>query len=120
MRFCAVGLAGFAVDALVLLFAMKKLGMGPITGRCISIAAAMVSTWLLNRVFTFRISSPIRVDELIRYASAKGVGLVANLARSSLMVWMGSTDSYPLFALIVASSASMAINYTLVKCFVFR
>lgn len=119
LRFGVVGVIGFAVDAVVLYIVMKGFGAGPLSGRAVSIAAAMTSTWLLNRIFTFRVKSPARPNEVVRYAAVKGVGLIANLSVYSGLVLVSPSHAYPLVPLIVASFASMAINFSLVKRFVF-
>lgn len=118
--FGVVGFIGFAVDAVVLYVVMKGFGAGPLSGRVVSIFAAMMTTWYLNRVFTFQVKSRARPEEIVRYAAVKGIGLFANLGIYTAIVLASPPDAYPLVALVVASLASMIINFSLVKRFVFH
>ena len=117
--FGAVGVIGFAVDAIILFIAIAFAGAGPFSGRFISISAAMMTTWYLNRTLTFRVKSDNLVSEVARYAFAKAVGLLANLSIYSAIVLLTPDRAYPLFALIAASGASLVINFGLVRRFVF-
>lgn len=119
VKFGVVGVIGFLVDAAVLFLAMRLLAADPFSGRVASIAAAMLTTWILNRRFTFSAKSGAIVQELARYAIVKGVGLAANLSIYAVMVLLISKDAYPLVPLIVASAASLVVNFALVKRFVF-
>lgn len=117
--FGSVGVIGFAVDAALLFVAIEFAGAGPITGRFISIFGAMMTTWRLNRTFTFSITSGSSFSEIVRYASAKAAGLVANLTIYTAIVLVTPEHAFPLVALVVASGASLLINFALVKRYVF-
>ena len=54
MRFCVVGGAGFVVDAGVLYALVGLAHMGPVPARLCSFVVAMLTTWTLNRLWTFR------------------------------------------------------------------
>ncbi len=117
--FGIVGLTGFAADAIVLYVLMNGFGAGAFSGRVVSISAAMLTTWLLNRIFTFAVKTRVTRTEIFRYIAVKCFGLAANLAIYTAIVFLTPRGQYPLMALIVASIASMVINYSMVKRFVF-
>jgi len=54
IKFGIVGVIGFVVDAGVLTLCMQSFGMGPYEGRGVSFLIAVTTTWLCNRLFTFR------------------------------------------------------------------
>ena len=63
-----VGVIGFIIDATVLTVLVVRLGMTPLTGRCISFSAATLVTWLLNRRIVFFSRSDSRSGLYREYA----------------------------------------------------
>jgi putative flippase GtrA len=106
-RFGAVGVAGFAVDFLVLAAALAA-GLGPFAGRALSFFAAVFSTYLLNANFTFGAGDRIGPRTFALYLAASLGGLAANLLAYVLLVWAGAPA---LAALAVASLCGMTLNY---------
>src|SRR5262249_9205064 len=53
MRFCCAGGLGFVIDFTVLK-SVVHLGVNPIAARCVSFSVAVVATWLVNRIWTFK------------------------------------------------------------------
>ena len=92
--FGGVGVIGFAVDAIILFVAIEFGGAGPLIGRVFSIFAAMMTTWYLNRTFTFGTASHSYFSEIARYALAKGAGLAANLSIYTAIVLMTPVNDY--------------------------
>jgi putative flippase GtrA len=87
IRFGMVGVAGFTVDAAVLHAMVDLFGLNPFTGRLVSFSVAVVTTWLLNRSFTFRHQTshgPIR--QAMLYAAVQGAGGLANIAAYSVAI----------------------------------
>jgi putative flippase GtrA len=119
VKFSVVGVIGFLVDAAVLFASMRYLGAGPLAGRAASVPAAMISTWLLNRAFTFAVRRRASAREAARYALAKGAGLLANLSIYSAIVFLIPQNGYPLMALVAATGAAAILNFALLRKFVF-
>lgn len=121
VSFGSVGVAGLVVDAAVLAFSIGWLG--PWWGRAVSFVAAVLTTWLLNRRYTFR-DRPSRYrlrSELPRYFAAMGVGGSVNYAvYAGVLALFGSAGLVPFAALALGSVAGMAINLTLAHYAVFR
>jgi putative flippase GtrA len=117
-RFLIVGVAGFLADAAVLA-AMLSAGLDPFVARIISIAAAMLLTWRLNRAFTFGPSKGSEVAEGARY------GLV--VATASTLNWLVYSAALllvpampPHLALVIGSVAALGFSYTGFARFAFR
>jgi putative flippase GtrA len=119
VSFGIVGFLGFAVDAIFLFVAIKGFGFSSVEGRIASISAAMLTTWVLNRIFTFKVASKAKSSEFAWYAASKSVGLAVNMLIYAAILQTLPTEGYPLFALVIASFASLTINFILVKRFVF-
>lgn len=120
LLFAVVGTVGFIVDAGVLL-AVETL-LGAYLGRILSFSAAVFSTWLLNRSWTFRDrhSGTSALREFMRYFCVCLGGGSLNLAVYSLLVWWFSWQGQTLLLAVAAGSlAGMAVNYLLSKYLVF-
>ena len=121
LRFGAVGIAGFVVDAGVL--ALLLGAVGPWWGRAVSFVAATAVTWLLNRRLTFadRSSRRGKAAEFLHYLLAVLGGGAVNYAVYSLMLWrFGTEGSLPILAVAVGSLAGMALNLLVLLRAVFR
>ncbi|GAB4518818.1 MAG: hypothetical protein Kow00133_04160 [Amphiplicatus sp.] len=120
IRFAAVGVIGFAVDAAVLYILLISALAGPITGRALSVSAAMTTTWLLNRSFTFNAGTSPTLAEGVGYALIKGVGLALNFGVYALLVFGSPFNAYPVGAAAIATLAATSLNFTMLKTFLFR
>jgi len=119
-RFLAVGGTGFLVDAAVLAVMTELLSVGALPGRTVSFSVAVLSTWLLNRRWSFRTREAPSWGEFLRYLTSQGTGLSVNLA---VFVTLGAfapdPASRPLVALAVASMVAMIVNYLGLRFVVF-
>lgn len=121
LRFAAVGVAGFAVDVLVLYLALR-LGMGPYVSRVLSFLAAVRVTWELNRRFTFAgaASGQSRLTWW-RYLLAMLGGGIANYAvYSALVALLRDRPWLPLLGVAAGSIAGLVINFSGARLIVFR
>jgi putative flippase GtrA len=84
-----VGGAGFGVDY-GLLKLMVGFGIPPLAARTVSIAVAIVFTWLLNRRFTFAVRTPPTLRELGHYTAISLGGALLNYTIFSVAVLLGS------------------------------
>lgn len=118
LAFATVGLAGFAVDAAILVALLSAFALDPLVARLGSIVGALSCTWLLNRTFTFGASDRHPAAEGLRYG---GVGLASsafNYLVYSVLVLLWPALA-PLAALVVASAAAAALSYLGFSRFVF-
>lgn len=121
MPFALAGVVGFLVDAGLLLVVGSLLG--PFGGRLVSFAAAVATTWLINRNFAFADRAAVdgKVGEFLRYFLAMLPGAVVNWLVYSLIVSIGADNPTVLIlAVAMGSLAGMAANLTAANGLVFR
>lgn len=125
-RFLAAGAAGFAVDSLMVLALVNGAGWRPLPARVISILIAMVSTWLINRLWTFRAVTSSKSAasigaEFLGYCSVQLAGAAASYAVYAVVVaLLGETPLQLMTAVAAGSGSALAINYFGARIFVFR
>ncbi len=126
IRFAAVGAAGYVVDTSVLALATQSLGLDPYRGRALSIAVAMLCTWLGNRYFTFaprraRGSLSAVAQEGLKFAGANLVGAAVNYGVYAALVHFAPPPwNNPFLALVMGVLAGLVFNFTLSRLLVFR
>lgn len=109
--FLLSGAIAFPVDAGVLSLGVW-LGLPAAIARIPSFLAAVVTTWVLNRRFTFRTSQIPSLVEFLRYLAAMSFGLSINYAVFviALGIWPLLAD-WPVLALVPATLAGMIVNF---------
>lgn len=117
--FAFAGTVGYLVDVIVLLLLNPMLG--PHAGRLFSFVAAVFTTWLINRHYTF---SGYREDSLTRefaryLTSCLGGGAVNLLSYSALVNLLDLTPGWLPVAVGFGSLSGMVVNFLLAKHFVF-
>lgn len=112
---------GFIVDAGLLQLLADTLG--PYIGRLISFVTAVVTTWVLNRSFTFaeRQSGLSLLQEFGRYFSAMIAGGSVNYALYAALVYFVKTVAQqPILGVVAGTLAGLSINFTLSKRWIFN
>lgn len=119
--FAVAGVAGFVVDASVLYGALW-VGLGYFAGRAVSFLCAVVTTWLINRTYTFTYRRERSLwAEFGHYLTAMAVGGVVNYAVYSVVVVAAPrTPLTPLAAVAAGVAVSMSINFVSARFWVFR
>lgn len=119
LRFIVVGATGFLVDMGVLWLVLTYTPVGPLIGRVLAIALALIATWQLNRHFTFGASKRTIVVEGFRYGF---IGAITSLVNYG--VYAGLLVAAPLLspyvALVAASAAAMLFSFFGYSRYVFR
>jgi putative flippase GtrA len=109
LRFGAVGAAGFATDAAVLVLVIERLNGNPIEARMISAPVAIFLTFALNRSWSF---ADLKQHSIARsfasYISVQGFGFLLNLLLYSLVIAIVPS---PVAALAISSVSVMTLNY---------
>lgn len=122
IRFGMVGVAGFSIDWLVLHVMTDRVGLDPFTGRLASFSVAVVSTWLLNRSFTFRHPTrhgPIR--QAMLYAMVQGAGGIANIGAYSAAIKAVPALGHALvIPLAIGSAVGLCLTFLGSKHLAFR
>ncbi|MDO9306296.1 MAG: GtrA family protein [Mesorhizobium sp.] len=110
LRFLAIGTVGFVADAGMLGALLVWTPLGVYSARIVSIAFALLVTWLLNRLITFGPSSrPVAVEG----ARSGGVGnatSVINYLAYSAFLW-AMPDTPVIVALVLASVVALAFSF---------
>ncbi len=125
-RFLAAGAVGFIVDSLTVLALVNGAGWRPLSARVVSILVAMTSTWLINRMWTFRSATSGKTAsgigaEFLAYCSVQLTGAVASYAVYAVVVTLVGQAPLHLMAAVSAGSASaLLINYFGARKLVFR
>jgi putative flippase GtrA len=121
IRFCIVGTAGFCIDGGLLQAGIHFLGLGVLAARIPSFSAAVLSTWYMNRAFTFRARHKSFRESFPAYLMANGAGLGVNFGVYGLAVLLSpALASLPLIPLALGSVAGLALNYAASRYWVFR
>lgn len=117
--FLAGGGIAFAVDAGMLEFGSRVLGLQPLVARPLAIATAMVAAWIVHRTVTFAVTTRPTVDELLRYMAAAWTTAAINYALfAAILVVRPSTT--PFAALFAASVVATIFSYASMRYGVFR
>ena len=112
-RFLAVGGTGFLIDATILFLLIRMVELGPSSSRVSSFSIAVLSTWFLNRVWTFeaeRSSKPLA--ELLRYVAVQLTGGAVNLLLY-VMATLAVADPFlgPALGLVAGSAEGATADY---------
>lgn len=120
LRFGVVGTIGFVVDTAVLYGALA-LGGGLYLGRAISYVTAATTTWLLNRVWTFRGrgGGPVHRQWAL-FLVVNLVGFALNYGTYALLVSLvPGVAAQPILGVAAGSIAGMFANFALSRRLVF-
>lgn len=118
LGFLGSGGTAFLVDAGITLL-LTQAGLSPFIARLIAIAVAMVVAWLMHRRFTFAVSEPPSVRELLKFsavawsANALNYGIYAAV----LVIWPAL---WPLAAMVLSTAVAMMFSYAGFRLGVFR
>jgi putative flippase GtrA len=120
IKFAAVGLVGFAVDA-VLLKAGLSFHLGAAWARLISLTLAMQATFVVNRTYVFRCSGREGLQrQWCAYMATNGVGNFCNYwIFVSLSSLHGRLVSEPFVALAISAATAFVINFAGARLLVF-
>ncbi|MFZ2102470.1 MAG: GtrA family protein [Oricola sp.] len=118
--FAVAGGTGFLVDASVLTLLLKFTPLGPFSARVFAIAAAMLTTWAINRTVTFGKSGRHVVKEGARYGFVALIGAALNYAIYSGLLLAAPGVITPLMALVIAVAVVTVFSYLGYSRFVFN
>jgi len=122
MRFGAVGSVGFAIDG-GLLWALTSNGTDAYVARLFSFPVAVVSTWLLNRNWTFRATRHphARTRQFGRYFSVKIFGSLTNYAIYATWIALAGASQIMIMAgFVMGSAVGLVLNFIGARYFVFQ
>jgi len=119
--FSLAGVAGFLVDACVVLV-LSRAGINVFAAQAIAFTIAVTVTWILNRRFTFaHYASDDWLREWLQYVAANSVGAVVNnVIYTILVLTVVLFSKEPVFAVFAGSLAGLIFNFTASRTLVFR
>jgi putative flippase GtrA len=117
MRFIGVGGLGLITDLGVLTIVMS-FGPHPLVARIVSLAAATLVTWRLNRALTFDRSGRHQGEESSRYVLVTIMAQGTSYAIFAALV-VSVLHGLPQAALLIGAAAAAAISYNGHRLFVF-
>ena len=96
IKFCIVGTIGFLTEALIIHLVKVLYPDFLLYVRFISFPAALVVTWILNRVFVFE-SGNSKIKEVSKYALVQTFGAILNILVYTLLLLLSDFLSTTLF-----------------------
>ena len=111
LKFCLVGGGGFTVEAVIIYIFQVTLPSFILYARAVSFPAALLFTWLANRLFVFD-SEQSKKKELFKYVVVQTTGAGINILVYTLLIYKYSFfASFPVIALMFGSGIAMFFNY---------
>lgn len=117
LRFLGVGGLGLLTD-LSLFTVLAAYGFHPLSGRLLSLAAATVVTWRLNRALTFDFSHRHQGDEALRYAVVTATAQGTSYGIFAVLV-LTVLARLPQAALVIGAAFGAVVAYTGHRLFAF-
>lgn len=112
LKFAAVGVIGFAVDASVLHVLALEFGADLYTARVASYLCAATTTWWLNRRWTFASRAPGIIQEWARFVSVNLGGGIVNYTIYAVLVALSEWFTAHLaVAVAIGSLSGMIVNF---------
>ena len=118
LRFSVIGTLGFLVDVSAL-YLLIGLGMDLYSARLFSFVCAATSTWIGNRLFTFRANPAARRvsgREWLLYVGAMTLGGLINYGvYAALVTYLGVFRLQPWLAVAAGTAAGLSVNFLLAR-----
>lgn len=113
------GVLALLTDMAMLRLLTDAAGLGPLIARPVSIAVAMVVSWLVHRTVTFRVTQSPTLAEFGRFAAVSWIAQAVNYGVFSVILIVRPATVQEL-ALVLASLVSMIVAYLGFRFGVFR
>lgn len=117
--FVTAGIVALGIDAAVLTLLMAGFGWSPFAARVVSIAVAMLASWLINRSVTFAVRTPPTLSEFARFAAVSWLAQAVNYTVFAAILLVRPATP-PVAALVAASLVAMVVAYVGFRFGVFR
>jgi len=117
-RFLGVGGLGLVTDLAVFTLVIDQ-GLNPLAARLVSLAAATLVTWRLNRALTFDRSGRHAADEAMRYAAVAAFAQAVSYTAFAALV-LTVFAAVPQLAVLIGAGAGALVSYFGQALFAFR
>ena len=114
-RFAVVGAIAFVLTGSIL-FALMRVGVPAWAAQVPAIGAGLLTTYVLNRSFTFRATESASPAEFARYAATSATGAAVNYLTFVLAIGIGLS---PFIALVAGTATGMVTNFLGYEAYVF-
>jgi glycosyltransferase involved in cell wall biosynthesis len=121
LKFGVVGVINTLLDATVYFLLTRAVPYFPehvVTAKLLSFLVGTVSSFALNRTWTFGMRSRVNTGEIVRFYATVSASLFANV--SAMYVFVHVLHLHDLTALVLSTVFSFLINFTLSKTWVFK
>ncbi len=125
--FIIAGTVGFVIDAGVLEFAVRYADAGLFSGRIISFSIAVIATWQLNRMLTFKqkaisvIGIKKALLEFFKYLLSSSLSIAINFGIYTFSVLSFTLcHEIPSLAVALGSVGAMFVTFFMSKYWVFK
>ena len=115
-RYLAAGLANTAFGYAVIFACMYGLGLSPEASNVVGYAIGIVTSYALNRTFTFR-SAGRKLPEFVRFVAIFLLSFAANFMALKVLLRIGV---HPVARQVIAGAIYVGTSYLLSRSFVFR
>jgi putative flippase GtrA len=119
LAFVFSGTLAFVVDVGILKFLTAVFGLHPLLARIVSLFFAQVTGWLSHRRFTFRLTTPPTIAELLRYLGVQSTVALINYGIFVLIVLLWPVID-PLLAAAISCVIGMVFSYVGIRFGAFR
>jgi putative flippase GtrA len=118
VRFLGVGGLGLVTDLAIFTLIIAH-GTHPLLARLVSLAAATIVTWRLNRALTFDRSGRRAADEAMRYATVAAAAQGASYTAFAVLV-VTVLGAIPQLAVLIGAAVGGLVSYSGQALFAFR
>jgi putative flippase GtrA len=117
LKFALVGAFNAGLDVVMFVGLVYGLALPPVAANIISYGVAIISSFLLNRFWTFAdIEKPVTAKQFAVYAGLNSIGL----GISTAVIWLLVGLIGPIPAKIASLAATYVWNYSTSRFIVFR
>ena len=118
IRFALVGIINTLVDFVIYIGITRGTNIDSITiAKLCAFLGGTVSSFLLNRSFTFQVKSKFNIAEVLRFYSVISLSLIVNVGIMTVLTSV--FHIYDLIALLMTTVFTFAVSYTLTRAWVF-
>lgn len=118
MKFMAIGLLNVLVDWGIYYALTRWINLNAIPSRIVSSSIALTSSYIWNRLWTFRGSKQAIAQQFIKFVAVNGMGLVWNNLLFALFI--NVLGIYDLLALVLTTIIVFFWNFGLTKIWAFK
>lgn len=121
LKFASVGILNTLIDMstyLLLTRALLEFAYGPVSAKFFSYLVGTISSFMLNRYWTFGLSSRVRPMEVAKFYAVASLALLMNTG--SMYILHTTMQLHDIVSVVIATLVTFAFNFTLSKLWVFR